>query len=713
MDEKGLYGLDEEVREVVDEILANFETDQYNEWADFREDALRFYNADPEILPSKKGKSRYVSMDTAEVIDGLTPIVIEPFLQCDPLTFRATSVSSQQHVKHMQRYVNYNFMTRNDGKKILETAVKDAGLLRIGVAKTYWKEEEETVVTTYGPLSDEDIAWLEDQDDVISINIDEDTGSTTVTRTQPKSYVAQATVAPENFIFDPNAECLDRARYVGEKAHYAEWELQAEFPHLDKETISAAVKYCKSDEQVIRDEPNTYSPTTEDGTVAVYQLYIRHDFDGDGKPELTFFQFLDDKDKTILAREVVNIQPYSILCLVTEPHKIIGGSWFDYTRMVQLLKTNLWRQTLDNIYNLNNGRPVISPNVDLRDLSNNEPGAKIRAQSPQTDIAYLTPPSILGNSMPMLEKIDLLRAELTGFHPTLAQMDPENMNLSGNALGQVIAQSQVKQRSYIRNIGEFLKDIAVKTLAVAQVNMPEGDYFELPTATGNVEAITPTDWDDQYDIVINVGLGTQDRLFEIQQIEKAGEVISELITLQGGPMGLFVNPNSIYTLAKKQLDRLLPNGSEAILVDPATYPPELQQALMQKMLGGGEQQQDPALQIAQYETEQARLNAETSRMQAQVKNKEVELDAAYDQQKLQIDSQVKAAELRLEQLQLAIKQAEVELKAKELGLKDFKVQADVDAMANKEAREDAKAQNEIAINTMQATKPEENTNGMV
>jgi hypothetical protein len=90
-------------------------------------------------------------------------------------------------------------------------------------------------------------------------------------------------------------------------------------------------------------------PSSNDGsaTKVVYnECYVLIDKDGDGIAERRKVCMVGN---TVLHDEVVNEVPFAILCPDPEPHMIIGNSVADQTMDLQLLKSNVVRNTLDSL----------------------------------------------------------------------------------------------------------------------------------------------------------------------------------------------------------------------------------------------------------------------------------------------------------------------------------------------------------------------------
>ena len=121
-----------------------------------------------------------------------------------------------------------------------------------------------------------------------------------------------------------------------------------------------------------------------------------------------------NEGERILSREEVDGHPYVSLTPIPVPHKFYGLSLADITMDLQLIKSTLWRNMLDNYYMLNNGRYVmVEGQVNLDDLLTSRPGGVIREKVPGA-VRRLDQPQLPNSSFTMLEYIDKVRDERSG-----------------------------------------------------------------------------------------------------------------------------------------------------------------------------------------------------------------------------------------------------------------------------------------------------------
>lgn len=127
-----------------------------------RIDAMSYYNGDmTKDMPSADGRSRAVSMDVAETIEGMMPQLMEIFCSDDDVVkFAAVGPEDEQAAEQETDYVNHVFMQKNPGFLILYSFIKDALLSKNGIIKVWWEDETRERKETYYDLTDDQFAML-------------------------------------------------------------------------------------------------------------------------------------------------------------------------------------------------------------------------------------------------------------------------------------------------------------------------------------------------------------------------------------------------------------------------------------------------------------------------------------------------------------------------------------------------------------------------
>jgi hypothetical protein len=127
-----------------------------------RADAMDYYLGDMrKHMPAQEGRSRAVSTDVADTIEGLMPNLMDIFAGSDEVVrFEPVGPEDEAAAAQETDYVNHVFMQQNAGFMVLYSFIKDALLSKVGIVKVWWDEREEESRETYYDLSDEQFALL-------------------------------------------------------------------------------------------------------------------------------------------------------------------------------------------------------------------------------------------------------------------------------------------------------------------------------------------------------------------------------------------------------------------------------------------------------------------------------------------------------------------------------------------------------------------------
>ncbi len=130
--------------------------------AEDRADAMDYYIGDmSKDMPAQDGRSRTVSTDVADTIEGLMPALMDIFAGSDEVVrFEPVGPEDEEAAQQETDYVNHVFMQRNPGFMTLYSFVKDALLSKVGIVKVWWEEREEEQRETYYDLTEDQFAML-------------------------------------------------------------------------------------------------------------------------------------------------------------------------------------------------------------------------------------------------------------------------------------------------------------------------------------------------------------------------------------------------------------------------------------------------------------------------------------------------------------------------------------------------------------------------
>jgi hypothetical protein len=389
-----------------------------------RAHAMDYYNGDmSRDMPAADGRSRAVSTDVADTIDGLMPSLMEIFAGSDDVVrFEAFGPEDVAAAEQETDYVNHVFMQRNPGFLILYSFIKDALLSKVGIVKVWWEEREAESRETYLDQPDDAFALLVANPDIEIVAHSEHPDPSYrpaamapappvgglaaqpgqgVTEVLPapaaaepaepedgepvpmlhdvtvvrRKTVAQARVEgvpPEEFGISRFARSLKDCGYCFHEVIKREEDLIAD--GYDRDEIKAIPSYTMltNPEELARDTVDEHLAAGGDEginevnrQIKITEHYVRMDYEGNNKPALYRVTTGGDQGD-VLTRDgepeivQVDMPPFAAMTPVIVTHRFFGRSIADLVMDIQRIKTALLRSILDNAYLAVNPRVEVS-----------------------------------------------------------------------------------------------------------------------------------------------------------------------------------------------------------------------------------------------------------------------------------------------------------------------------------------------------------------
>jgi predicted GNAT family acetyltransferase len=436
---------------------------------------------------------------------------------------------------------------------------------------------------------------------------------------------------------------------------------------FDKTLVDALPSYSDltySEERIARydrgempDEVSSLDHTMQD--VEVMECYIKVDFDGDGIAELRKVTYAG---KDILDNEEVDFVPFCSICPIPMPHKFFGQSLADRATDLQLIKSTVTRQILDNMYMVNSPRmAAVEGQVNLDDLLTVTANGVIRVKNPNALNPVIVPPTA-AQSFPLLQYLDQVQAKRTGVNEMSQGLDS---NILQNTTATAVAMVQNAAAGKVEMIARIFAETGIKDLFEKMLHLlcKYQDKARIIRLRGRYVAIDPREWENGFDLSINVGLGTGDKQQQMAMIAAVMQKQEQILQTQG-----FNNPLVTITQYRQTLGRFI---EAAGFKDSQEFfkeiPPELEQAI-----ANPQPQQapvDPAVQAymaqaqAQMQIDQAKAQQEMQLAQQKAQS-DIELQMAKAQAEIQLKREKAAADLELKTAEF---QAEAQFKAMQVG----------------------------------------------
>jgi len=645
-----------------------------------RRKALSYYLGEP-FGNEMEGRSRVVSTDVADTIEWILPSLLKVFTAGDEVVrFEPTGPEDEEAARQATEYVNWIFSRDNPGFLILYTLFKDALLQKNGIAKVWWEEGEDTARESYRRKTFEEmqIVLADPEVEVIEHSAYEDIGIVAgpeglpveapvtyhdfvVKRRTRYGCVRIMPVPPEEFLISPRARSIEEAAFVGHRVRKTVSELLA--MGYDPEVIERLASADEDDptgERQTRFGPEEEADFGDGGAINramrevwITECYVKVDWDGDGIAERRKVT-VGGAANEILDNEACEGVPFVSVTPIIMPHRFFGLSVAELVMDLQLIKSTILRQILDNLYLSNNGRHVISEQVNLDDMLTSRPGGIVRLKNGalpgQGHVMPLDTPLVAAQAFPMLEYIDGVRENRTGVTKYNQGLDANSLNKTASGINQIMTAAQQRIELIARLFAETgVKDLFRKILELVGKHQHGPRIVRLRNRWVPMD---PRQWNTAMDLTINVGLGTGNKDQMLVHLQNLLGIQAQAIRFQGGVDGPLVTLENVYNTLAKMVENAGLKSVDPYFTDPAqsaaAVPPVSPAAPPQ------EAPPDPWLLALRQraQLDEARLRLERERQQAEL---------ALDRAKLEAELALKREELMAE---VALKREEMAMRAK-------------------------------------------------
>lgn len=638
--------------------MTTLEIDRYN--------ALNMYWGRP-LGNEVENRSQVVLPELRDTIEWIMPQLMRMFVASKEVCrFEPESEADEPQAEMETAVVNHVFMKMNNGFFILHDFFKDALLMRNGYANVYFKEEEHVGVERYSGLteieltklladmSDEDTDILEQREYTMDVPLMAPAPGATpdptlpvakfpvfdikIRRTETKGSVCVECLPPEEVFVSPRArESCDGIPFVMHKTETPRSELIAD--GYDRDIVDALPTgrpaWLEMDalaRNQVLDQLSVENPADKSmQTVEVRKVTMLVDFDGDGIAELRSILVAGDK---ILDNDEIEEGPLASCSPIRMPHRHTGISYYDLLADIQVIKTTLFRQGLDNLYLANNTRTAVDwKNVSIDDLLTSRPGGLIRTNGDPHGVLmqFSQESNIVEQVMPALEYMDQMRANRTGLGKGMAGLDADELqNVTKGGQLAAMSAASLKVELVARLLAEGVKEIFTKIHGCLIRHQDEPMQFEL---SGKWVEVDPSSWRRRTKVSVNVGLGSGNREEMRTNLQMLGQAQAGLAQL-----GL-VGPKQAYATFKQMAEALGFNQPELYAMDPDS--PEYQQHMAQ--MASQPHPPDPMVQAAQIRAQtevqkaQSADQREILKLQGQLQQAQADAQAAQSKAQAELE----------------------------------------------------------------------------
>ncbi|MDE2101727.1 MAG: hypothetical protein KGL39_31060 [Patescibacteria group bacterium] len=627
--------------------MTTLEIDRFN--------ALNMYFARP-LGNEVENSSSYVSPDLRDTIEWIKPQLMRVFVASGtPCVFDPEGEQDVEQAQVETEAVNHVFMKQNPGYDIIHDYITDGMLLRNGYTKTWLEEKQQTKTENYTGLTQDEVTELlaDKEDEKVEVleqreyPVDMPQASMQalqpptqpgmprqplppvtvfdikLRRTKKVKHIRVACVPPEEMLVAATAQRnMDECAYACHKTEKPRSDLidQGYDPDVINSASPGRPNWMEMDalaRDVVVDQMSVENPADKSmQALEVRDVAIRVDWDGDGIAELRHVLIVGEK---IIENEELEESPFASGVPKRMPHRHTGLSLYDELADIQVIKSELIRQGLNNLRLANNGRTAVDwKNCNLTDLMNSRAGGVVRTNGPPGNVImpFTHPSNLMEQVLPMIQEVDHWREFRTGVGKDTVGLDADalqNVTKGGQLAG--LAAAGLKIEMIARNLAEGLKDTFLKIHALMVRHQDQAMQFQL---RGKWVTVNPKDWRERTRVSANVGLGSGTR-----EEARANLMLLEQMQEKIAQMGL-IGPKQAYETFVMGAHLLGYEQPERFAMDPSSQ--EYQQFRQQNP-----PPPNPAVQAAQIRAQavttqaqagvakaQSQANADIAKAQAQL-----------------------------------------------------------------------------------------------
>lgn len=658
----------------------------------FRRASLAEYYRDP-YGNEEEGWSQIVTSEVQDTVEWILPELLDIFTTSDEaVVFEPTRAEDVQGAEQATDTCNYVFHKQNNGFLTLYTAFKDA--LTVKNCAVMWRTEtvEERHTKQTQGVTPEILALIHAEDGLeIEAAIERQVPvpgpdgqplidpmtqqpvTTTVydvnlARTEKRTRIKVEAFAPEQLFVkrDWTSPLLDDCPYVCRVIEVTLSDLK----QMGFDDVTAADLRSSDDPWPNGDEwdyrrsridgmrAEDENLDQEDESQATGYLRIEFalvDFDGDGIAERRCIYRLSSR---VLSNEECSHVQIATTSPILNTHRWDGMSIAEAVSDIQRLKTDLTRALVNGAHLSVNPRKTVltdgqgNPLVEVDDLLDYRVGGFVRTKN--MDAIRVEPTAFNpAQSIPVLDYIDQMAEKRTGVSKQQQGLDPNALRPDRTAAEVMMTANAAKQR--VKLIARIFGETLVKPIFRGIFKLLTDGQMQ-PIAfrlRGEFVQYDPNEWRDQYDMTINVGLGTGDKQQQAAMLQSLSQM---QMGLAQSPFGqLMIQPQNIYNSLSKYIEAIGFKNVGDFVMDPQGKPmpppsPPPQLALeQQKLQMQGQMKQAELQQNAQAEQMKLQYQAEKDRMD---RDMQAQIELIRQKAQQQTDAARQAMEAEVSRLKL-------------------------------------------------------------
>jgi hypothetical protein len=658
---------DEQVEEPVsEEDLQNIITAEIDDAQEYIDDIIspqralagQYYKGEP-FGNEEEGRSQAISMDVRDTVQAMMPSIMRVFFAANNVVeFAPNGPEDVENAAQATEYVNYCLTRDNNLFNECHSTFKDALIRKNGIMKVWWNNDKDVTTHYFTGLDEATFSVLQSDATVEVKDVEITYGEVpmmppemmgmpappppasydcTVVRTVEKGRLCVQSVPPEEFLIDRRARSIETAEFVAHRRYVTVSDLVKmgyDFDEVQDLGYETQDDFGGNEEAFDRN-PQAFTnitgrTDTSSRKVLYIEGYVYVDMDGDGIAELCRVCVAGSANK-VLHWEPCDFIPFVDFCPDPEPHTFFGMSMADVTMDIQLIKSNILRNTLDSLAQSIHPRTgVVEGQVNIEDVMNTEVGGIIRMRAPGM-VQPFTIPFVGQQAFPMLQYMDELRENRTGISKAAAGLDANALQSSTRA---AVAATISAAAQHIELICRIFAETGMKNLfrKSMQLIAKNQDAPRMVRLRNKFVPIDPRAWDANMDVIVNVAIGVgsnEEKMAFLGQVAQKQEMLMQM----GGPLA---DMQGYYNTLAQMMALAGYKDPTVFFNDPATMPPPPPPAPPQPT---------PEEMLSQVQMEAIRADIQKKAAELELQREDMLRKDDRERDKLDADLMIKAAEI--------------------------------------------------------------------
>lgn len=544
----------DELKDHAIQYLAAYQSDMEQLQSD-REKWIKYYYQDDSVYDNPESRSRVVASDVHDTIESLLPQLMDIFwggadvIQCSP-----QGAEDEQAAKAMEMLINHQMQRDIDGYKVIHDWIKDSLLQKVSFVKWGWEETEEINDREFEDLTELELRALMEREDITVENVVhkskqaaviDETGMTVTPEVMEFDVYAKERkeisrpwvefCPADEIVFDVRAKNVKDMSFIAHKKRVHKTYLTKYGVNI--KDVGSVGDDWRNDSLVwekFKDLGGTvfWQDPSNDDMVFIYECFLC-----DYKKNGTKLH----KKVTIFGNQVLEIEdnvykrpPFCALSPILMPGRLVGRGEAELSTDFQDINTALTRSILDNCYYDILGVRVVNPfRIDPNTLlEGNRPGGVVLTKDdidPSRAIHELRPNQLPPHIFQMLQYQETRKETKTGINKYSTGSDSREINRTATGVSILTNNAQMRAKQIARNFAETgIKDLFT---CLMKMNLEFLDKSVAVRLDKRWEIIDRTKIDGQYDIIIDVGIGTGQKDIKVQQMLQMLNISAPLVQM--------------------------------------------------------------------------------------------------------------------------------------------------------------------------------------